>query len=102
MYIYIYIYIYIQRHIYIYIYKLDKSIRHNFSVTLSFTLPRSSDRYINIYIYIYIYIYEVKLLIAYELDSQNSLERVIIKVNVFITSGKQKVSLDNLKIVRRK
>ena len=55
-----------------------------------------------IYIYIYIYIYEVKLLIAYELDSQNSLERGIIKVNVFITSGKQKVSLDNLNIVRRK
>ena len=69
-------------------------------MTLSFTLSRSSDRYINRYIYIYIY--EVKLLIAYELDSQNSLERVIIKVNVFITSGKQKVSLDNLKIVRRK
>ena len=72
-------------------------------MTLSFTLPRSSDRYINIYIhiyiYIYIYIYEVKLLIAYELDSQNSLERGIIKVNVFITSGKQKVSLDNLKLL---
>ena len=46
--------------------------------------------------------YEVKLLIAYELDSQNSLERGIIKVNVFITSGKQKVSSDNLNIVRRK
>ena len=57
-------------------------------MTLSFTLSRSSDRYINIYIYIYIY--EVKLLIAYELDSQNSLERGIIKVNVFITSGKKK------------
>ena len=71
MYIYIYIYIYT---IYIYIYKsinqsinldyslslrysarcvrrawniwkLDKSIRHNFSVTLSFTLTRSSDRF---------------------------------------------------------
>ena len=94
MYIYIYIYNVI------YICKLDKSIRHNFSVTLSFTLSRSSDRYINIYIYIYIY--EVKLLIAYELDSQNSLERGIIKVNVFITSGKQKVSSDNLNIVRRK
>ena len=30
---------------YIYIWKLDKSIRHNFSVTLSFTLAQSSDRF---------------------------------------------------------
>ena len=90
------IYIYIQRHIYIG--KLDKSIRQLFcdSEFHAFAIIRQ------IYKYIYIYIYEVKLLIAYELDSQNSLERVIIKVNVFITSGKQKVSLDNLKIVRRK
>ena len=98
--IYIYIYIYTTSYIYIYIYicKLDKSIRQLFcdSEFHAFAIIRQ------IYKYIYIYIYEVKLLIAYELDSQNSLERVIIKVNVFITSGKQKVSLDNLKIVRRK
>ena len=31
--------------IYIYIWKLDKSIRHNFSVTLSFTLTQSSERF---------------------------------------------------------
>ena len=94
------IYVYIQRHIYIG--KLDKSIRQLFcdSEFHAFAIIRQIYKYI--YIYIYIYIYEVKLLIAYELDSQNSLERVIIKVNVFITSGKQKVSLDNLKIVRRK
>ena len=92
------IYIYIQRHIYIG--KLDKSIRQLFcdSEFHAFAIIRQIYKYI----YIYIYIYEVKLLIAYVFDSQNSLERVIIKVNVFITSGKQKVSLDNLKIVRRK